>query len=74
VTELSSVIKDKDKEQKILNAKELLLVMITCSATISYMFTLHDLVESILLKEESSLHVHSSSNKLILVNVMHVMS
>ena len=50
MTELSSVIKDKDKEQKILNAKELLLVMITCSATISYMFTLHDLVGSIFVK------------------------
>ena len=33
VTELSSVIKDKDKEQKILNAKELLLVVKTCNLT-----------------------------------------
>lgn len=31
VTELSSVIKDKDKEQKILNAKELLLVTVMCN-------------------------------------------
>ena len=31
VTELSSVIKDKDKEQKILNAKELLFVVNKCS-------------------------------------------
>ena len=36
MTELSSVIKDKDKEQKILNAKELLLVIIMSSATSSY--------------------------------------
>ena len=36
MTELSSVIKDKDKEQKILNAKELLLVIIMSSAMSSY--------------------------------------
>lgn len=38
VTELSSVIKDKDKEQKILNAKELLLVAVyfNSSAVLSF--------------------------------------
>ena len=37
MTELSSVIKDKDKEQKILNAKELLLVRYNSLAELKIM-------------------------------------